>query len=64
MQKVFVLKKKPKIKLKNKVKSDINIDILSIKEAMETLGIKYKRVDEIDIYNIYQFILNSNKELD
>jgi len=64
VQKVFVLKKKPKIKLKNKVKSDINIDILSIKEAMETLGIKYKRVDEIDIYNIYQFILNSNKELD
>ena len=64
MQKVFVLKKKPKIKLKNKVKSDINIDILSIKEAMETLDIKYKRVDEIDIYNIYQFILNSNKELD
>jgi len=37
-------------------KSNKNIKVEDIKEAIEKLDLKYKRVDEIDIYNILSFL--------
>jgi len=49
--KATLLKGKPETLFEtSKPKKDIRVE--DIKEAIEKLGLKYKRVDEIDIFNI------------
>ena len=51
MLKATLLKSKPETLFEtSKPKKDIKVE--DIKEAIEKLGLKYKRVDEIDIFNI------------
>lgn len=55
MLKATLLDSKPK-SLFVTDKSNKNIKVEDIKEAIEKLDLKYKRVDEIDIYNILSFL--------
>ncbi len=51
MLKATLLKSKPETLFEtSKPKNGIKVE--DIKEAIEKLGLKYKRVDEIDIFNI------------
>lgn len=51
MLKATLLKGKPETLFEtSKSKKDIRVE--DIKDAVEKLGLKYKRVDEIDIFNI------------
>ena len=61
MLKATLLKKRPKFKEEQKLKSD-SLSIKDIKVAMEIFNLKYKRVDEIDIFNIISYIDSYKKE--
>ncbi len=55
MLKATLLKNKPETLFEtSKPKKDIKVE--DIKEAIEKLGLKYKRVDEIDIFNILSLL--------
>jgi CO dehydrogenase/acetyl-CoA synthase delta subunit len=60
--KAILLDKKPKIEFKSKEEDIESVSIEDIKVAIEALNLKYKRVDELDIYNILNYIESSSKE--
>ena len=53
MLKAKILTKKPKIEYKKRDKSVNRVMPSDIKKAIERLNLKYKKLDEIDVYNIY-----------
>jgi len=53
--KAIFLDKKPKLKIKNKEKY-AKLSVESIKIAIKELNLEYKRVDEVDIYNIFIYL--------
>ena len=55
MLKATILKGKPE-KLFETSKSKESIKVEDVKEAIEKLDLKYRRVDEVDIYNILAFL--------
>jgi hypothetical protein len=59
--KATLLKKRPKLKKISKKESD-SLNIEDIKVAIEIFNLKYKRVDEIDIYNIINYLDSYKKE--
>ena len=61
MLKATLLKKRPKFKKISKKESD-SLNIEDIKVAIEIFNLKYKRVDEIDIYNIINYLDSYKKE--
>ena len=62
MIKAVLLDKKPLLKFKSKQKKSSKLDIKSVIVAIEALNLKYKRVDELDIYNILNYLESSTKE--
>ncbi len=60
MFKAKLLKSAPKIK-EVSINSSDEITIKQINRALKALSLEYKRVDEIDIYNIFRFIKESSK---
>jgi len=60
--KAVLLDKKPLLKFKSKQKKSSKLDIKSVIVAIEALNLKYKRVDELDIYNILNYLESSTKE--
>jgi len=59
--KATLLKKRPKFKKVSKSR-DNSLNIEDIKVAIEVFNLKYKRVDEIDIYNIINYLDSYKKE--
>jgi len=58
--KAKLLDKKPDIVYKYK-KASKGLSVEEINSAIENLGLKYKRVDELDIYNIFSYIKETQK---
>jgi len=58
--KAKLLDKKPDIVYKDK-KASKGLSVEEINSAIENLGLKYKRVDELDIYNIFSYIKETQK---
>jgi len=56
--KAKLLESKPNLELKDSENNDM---LSQINIAIDKLGLKFKRVDEVDIYNIYQFIKETQK---
>ena len=62
MIKATLLKEKPKISLdKSSKASNGTFSIDSINQAFKELDLQYKRVDEVDVYNLIEY-LSSKKE--
>ena len=62
MIKATLLSKKPKISLdKSSKASNGTFSIDSINQAFKELDLQYKRVDEVDVYNLIEY-LSSKKE--
>lgn len=73
MIKATVLPKKPNL-TKNETINSVKLSTKSINrckeffsvelvdEAIKSLGLKYKSLDEIDVYNVISYILDSAKE--
>ena len=62
MIKATLLRKKPKIALDKSSKvSNGTFSIDSISQAFKELNLQYKRVDEVDVYNLIEY-LSSKKE--
>ncbi len=61
MLKGIILDTAPKIKIKNKLKES-KVSIIEINRAIKDLDLKYKRLDEIDLYNIFNYILSKKRE--
>jgi len=60
--KATLLSKKPEISLdKSSKASNGTFSIDSINQAFKELDLKYKRVDEVDVYNLIEY-LSSKKE--
>ena len=73
MIKAAILSKKPNLDIKkdkstikassksiNKCKELFSIE--AIDEAMKSMGLKYKSLSEIEVYNLISYLLNSVKE--
>ena len=56
MLKATLLNKKPNFKPSKDSKKAEVIKIEQISKAIDRLGLKYKRVDEMDIYNIIEYL--------
>jgi len=59
--KVKLLDSKPIFTNNKDNKKSKTLSIYEIKEAIESLNLEYKQINEIDIYNIFQFIKESKK---
>ena len=57
MLKAKLLDKKPNLEVK--VKKSKAISVEDISKIIDELNLKYKRIDEIDIYNIIKILLDS-----
>ena len=57
MLKAKLLDKKPNLEVKIKKSKAISVDDIS--KIIDELNLKYKRIDEIDIYNIIKILLDS-----
>jgi len=55
--KAKLLDKKPNLEVK--VKKSKAISVEDISKIIDELNLKYKRIDEIDIYNIIKILLDS-----
>ncbi len=72
MLKATILDREPKSKLKRLDSLSIDAkrakrckELLSVEliaKAIDEMSLKYKKLDEIDIYNIFVYILDSSKE--
>lgn len=72
MLKATILDKKPKelldskkivaLSSKDKKRCKELISVEAVADALDSMGFKYKSLDEIDIYNIIIYILDSSKE--
>ncbi len=60
MVKATLLDKKPKFKKVTKKDNSLSLD--DIRVAIDIFNLKYKRVDEIDIYNIINYLDSYKKE--
>ena len=62
MLKAKLLDKKPSISTKiisEKSKKDITIQGINL--AIDALDLKYKKIDELDIYNIFTYLKETHK---
>jgi hypothetical protein len=60
--KAVLLKQPPKFDFGDNKSLVDGVDIAKIKEAIRKLNLEYRRVDEVDIYNIISYLEFSKKE--